>query len=161
MKIWVDADACPVVIKEILYKAAERTGLQLILVANTLFRVPTSSFIHFIRVPQGADKADDEIVKQLIAEDLVITADIPLAARVVNRGCLALNPRGEVYTEDNIQERLSTRDFLESLRLNGVESGGPPAFNARDKQHFANKLDQILTKYNRQRDKRHDKRQKR
>ena len=147
MKIWVDADACPVVIKEILYKAAERTGLELILVANTLFRVPKSSFIHFIRVPQGADKADDEIVKQLIAEDLVITSDIPLAARVVNRGCLALNPRGEVYTEDNIQERLSTRDFLESLRSNGVESGGPPAFNARDKQHFANKLDQILTKY--------------
>lgn len=138
------------VIKEILYRAAERTGLELILVANTFFPVPKSPFIQFIHVSQGADKADDEIVKQVIAEDLVITADIPLAARVVNRGCLALNPRGKVYTEDNIQERLSTRNFLESLRLNGVETSGPPALNARDKQNFANKLDQILTKYKKQ-----------
>ncbi len=147
MKIWVDADACPVVIKDILYKAAERTKLQLTLVANSSLRVPKSPFIHFIHVPQGPDKADDEIVEQVRPEDLVITADIPLAAQVVKKGGIALNPRGEVYTENNIQERLSTRDFLENLRLNGVETGGPPALTAQDKQVFANKLDQILTRY--------------
>ena len=147
MKIWVDADACPVVIKEILYKAAERTRLQLILVANTRFRAPKSSFIHFTHVHQGPDIADNEIVKRADPEDLVITADIPLAARIVEKGGLALNPRGEVYTEENIQERLSTRDFLKSLRSSGVETGGPSALSARDKQAFANSLDQILTKY--------------
>ena len=147
MKIWVDADACPVVIKDILYKAAERTELQLTLVANSSLRVPKSPFIRFIHVPKGPDKADEEIVNQVVPEDLVITADIPLAAQIVEKGALALNPRGEVYTENNIQERLSTRDFLESLRLNGVETGGPPALTAQDKQAFANKLDQILTRY--------------
>ncbi|MCI5136847.1 MAG: YaiI/YqxD family protein [Candidatus Electrothrix sp. AR1] len=145
MKIWVDADACPVVIKEILYKAAERTRLQLILVANTRFQAPKSSFITFIHVHQGPDVADDEIVKRANPEDLVITADIPLAARIVEKGGLALNPRGEIYTEENIKERLSTRDFLDSLRASGVETGGPSALNARDKQTFANSLDQILT----------------
>jgi uncharacterized protein YaiI (UPF0178 family) len=147
MKIWVDADACPVVIKDILYKAAERTRLQLILVANTRFRTPKSSLIHFVHVHQGPDVADDEIVKRAEPEDLVITADIPLAARIVDKGGLALNPRGELYTEENIKERLSTRDFLDSLRANGVETGGPSALNAHDKQAFANSLDRILTKY--------------
>lgn len=111
MKIWVDADACPGVIKDILYKAAERTELQLILVANTRFQAPQSSFITFIHVHQGPDRADDEIADNVAPDDLVITADIPLAARIVEKGGLALNPRGEVYTEENIQERLSTRDF--------------------------------------------------
>jgi uncharacterized protein YaiI (UPF0178 family) len=147
MKIWVDADACPVIIKDILYKAAERIRLQLILVANTRFQTPKSPFIHFIQVSHGPDIADDEIVKRAEPEDLVITADIPLAARIVEKGGLALNPRGEVYTKENIKERLSTRDFMDSLRLSGVETGGPSALNTRDKQTFANSLDQILTKY--------------
>ncbi|MCI5219941.1 MAG: YaiI/YqxD family protein [Candidatus Electrothrix sp. LOE2] len=147
MKIWVDADACPVIIKDILYKAAERTRLQLILVANTSFRVPQSSFIHFLHVRQGPDKADNEIADNVAPDDLVITADIPLAARVVEKGGVALNPRGEVYTEENIQERLSMRNFLDSLRASGVETGGPSALSAHDKQAFANRLDQILTKY--------------
>jgi uncharacterized protein YaiI (UPF0178 family) len=147
MKIWVDADACPVVIKEILYKAAERTELQLILVANTFLRVPRSPFVRFIHVAKGPDRADNEIADNAEPEDIVITADIPLAARIVEKGGLALNPRGEVYTEDNIKERLSTRDFLENLRMNGVETGGPSALTAQDKQVFANKLDQILTQY--------------
>lgn len=147
MKIWVDADACPGVIKDILYKAAERARLQLILVANGHFRIPKSSFITFLHVRQGLDIADNEIVNKLESGDLVITSDIPLAARVVEKGGLALNPRGEVYTEENIQERLGTRNFLDSLRSSGVETGGPPALNSRDKQAFANSLDQIITKY--------------
>jgi uncharacterized protein len=145
MKIWVDADACPGVIKEILYKAAERTGLRLILVANTSFRTPKSSLINFIQVRQGADSADNEIVKKVEPGDLVITADIPLAARVLEKGGMALNPRGEVYSEENIQERLSTRDFYDILRSSGVETGGPAALSERNKQHFSNSLDRILT----------------
>lgn len=147
MKIWVDADACPVVIKEILYKAAEKRRLQLILVANKYFRIPTSAFISFLHVQQGSGVADNEIVDKLEPGDLVITSDIPLAARIVDKGGFALNPRGEVYTKENVQERLSTRDFLDSLRSSGVETGGPSALNARDRQAFANSLDQILTKY--------------
>ena len=147
MKIWVDADACPVAIKDILYKAAERVQLQLILVANSRFRIPRSSFIHFLHVRQGLDIADNEIVRKLEPGDLVITSDIPLAARVVEKGGFALNPRGEIYTEENIQERLSTRDFLENLRSSGLETGGPAALNARNKQAFANNLDRIVTKY--------------
>jgi uncharacterized protein len=147
MKIWVDADACPGVIKDILYRAAERTRLRLILVANTSFRTPQSSLINFIHVRQGADSADNEIVQKVEQGDLVITADIPLAARVLEKGGMALNPRGEVYTGENIQERLSTRDFLDILRSCGVETGGPPALSERSKQRFSNSLDQILTKY--------------
>jgi len=146
MKIWVDADACPAVIKEIVYKAAERTQIHVTLVANNHFRIPKSSCIHFLQVPHGPDAADNEIVKRLEPGDLVITADIPLAARVVQDGGLALNPRGEVYTVENVKERLSTRDFLDSLRSSGVETGGPPALDSRDRQTFANSLDQILTK---------------
>jgi len=147
MKIWVDADACPAVIKEILYKAAERNQIQLTLVANNLFRIPKSSFIKFLQVPHGQDVADNEIVKRLEPGDLAVTADIPLAARVVQEGGVALNPRGEVYTEENVSERLSTRDFLDGLRSSGIETGGPSALDSRDKQAFANSLDQMITKY--------------
>jgi len=147
MKIWVDADACPVVIKEILFKSAERTGLQLILVANKRFQIPKSSFISFYHVSSGLDVADDEIINKLDAGDLVVTGDIPLASRVVERGGLALNPRGEEYTAENIKERLSTRDFLEGLRSSGIETGGPSALGPRHVQTFANKLDQLLTKF--------------
>lgn len=147
MRIWVDADACPVSIKEILYKAVERTQVQLILVANRHLRIPNSSFINLIQVGQGPDIADNEIVKRVEPSDLVITSDIPLAAQVVEKGGFGLNPRGELYTEENIQERLSTRDFLDSLRSSGVETGGPPALGASDKQAFANSLDRILTKF--------------
>lgn len=146
MKIWVDADACPAVIKDIVYKAAVRTRLQLILVANSTFRIPKSPFITLLRVPAGPDEADNEIVKMIETGDLVITADIPLAARVVEKGGLALNPRGEIYSEENIAERLSTRDFLDTLRSNGVETGGPSSLDKRDRQAFANSLDRILTK---------------
>jgi hypothetical protein len=147
MKIWVDADACPVVIKEILYKAAERAQLKLILVANKTFRIPKSSFITFIHVRQGLDVADNEIVNKLESGDLVITSDIPLADRVVEMGGVALNPRGEVYTEENIKERLSARNFLDSLRSTGVETGGSSALSPRDRQAFANRLDHMITQY--------------
>ncbi len=146
MKIWVDADACPAVIKDIVYKAAVRTRLQLILVANSAFRIPKSPFIALLRVPAGPDVADNEIVKMVETGDLVITADIPLAARVVEKGGLALNPRGEIYSEENIAERLSTRDFFDSLRSNGVETGGPSSLSKRHRQAFANSLDRILSK---------------
>lgn len=147
MNIWVDADACPVVIKEILFKAAERTTTQLILVANRPVRIPRSSCISFIQVSSGIDVADNEIVKRITRGDLVITSDIPLAAKVVEKGCLALNPRGEIYSAENIHERLSTRDFMDILRSSGVETGGPSAISKRDRQSFANSLDQLLRKH--------------
>jgi len=147
MKIWVDADACPVVIKEILYKAAERAQLKLILVANKTFRIPKSSFITMVHVRQGLDVADNEIVNKLESGDLVITSDIPLADRVIELGGVALNPRGQVYTEENIKERLSARNFLDSLRSTGVETGGPSALSPRDRQAFANRLDHMITQY--------------
>jgi len=144
MKIWVDADACPAAIRKILYKAAERTQIPLTLVANNYFSIPKSSSITFVRVPPGQDTADNRIVNNLAPGDLVITGDIPLAARILKKGGLALNPRGEVYSEDTIQERLSTRDFLDSLRSIGIETGGPAAPTSRDKQAFANSLDRLL-----------------
>ena len=147
MKIWVDADACPGVIKDILFKAAERTQVQMTLVANQYMRIPPSRYIKFIRVSSGLDVADNEIVKRLSADDLVITADIPLAADVIEKGGLALNPRGELYTVDNIRARLNMRDFMDSLRSNGIDTGGPPALSKSDRQSFANKLDTLLTKY--------------
>ena len=146
MKIWVDADACPAVIKEILFKAAERKGLTLTLVANQPVRIPTSPHIHFVRVGAGMDVADKEIVKRLDAGDLVITADIPLAAEVIAKGGLALNPRGELYTEDDIRSRLSMRDFMDSLRSSGVDTGGPAPLRPNDRAAFANNLDRILVK---------------
>ncbi len=144
MKIWVDADACPVVIKEILFKAAERTSTQLTLVANQAVRVPPSRFISAIQVGSGFDVADNEIVERLEAGDLVITGDIPLAADVIEKGGHALNPRGERYTADNIKARLNIRDFMDTLRGSGIDTGGPPALNQGDRKSFADHLDRLL-----------------
>ena len=146
MKIWVDADACPVAIKEILFRAAERTQTQVTLVANQAMPKPNSRYVSSIQVIQGFDVADNEIVRRLEAGDLVITADIPLAAEVIEQGGHALNPRGEMYTTDNIRQRLNMRDFMETLRASGVETGGPPALNNSDRQAFANQLDRFLAK---------------
>ena len=147
MKIWVDADACPVVIKEILFKAAERTGIQTTLVANQPVRVPPSRFISFIQVSSGFDVADNEIVERAGAGDLVITADIPLAADVIAKGAYALNPRGELYTTENIKARLNIRDFMDTLRGSGIDTGGPPALNQSDRKSFADNLDRLLAKH--------------
>lgn len=147
MKIWVDADACPVVIKDILFRAAERTGVQVTLVANQFISIPPSRCIKFIQVGGGFDVADNEIVKRLSEGDLVITADIPLAAEVIEKGGFALNPRGELYTQSNIRARLNMRDFMESLRSSGVDTGGPPALSQSDRQSFANQLDKFLARY--------------
>jgi uncharacterized protein YaiI (UPF0178 family) len=148
VKIWVDADACPVVVKEILYRAATRTGVELILVANQPLSTPPAPNISTLQVPRGFDVADDEIVKQLNAGDLVITSDIPLAAEVIEKGGHALSPRGEMHTKENIGARLNMRDFLDTMRSSGVEmSGGPAVFSQRDKQTFANNLDRFLTKH--------------
>ena len=148
MKIWVDADACPVVIKEILFRAADRTGVQLTLVANQPLSTPSSRNINTLQVPRGFDIADDEIVKRLDVGDLVITSDIPLAAEVIAKGGHALSPRGEMHTTENIGARLNMRDFLDTMRSSGVEmGGGPAAFSQRDKQTFANELDRFLTKF--------------
>jgi hypothetical protein len=148
VKIWVDADACPVVVKDILFRAAERTGVQLTLVANQALATPTAPNISTLQVPQGFDVADNEIVKRLAAGDLVITGDIPLAAEVIEKGGHALSPRGEMHTTENIGARLNMRDFLDTMRSSGVEmGGGPAAFSQRDKQSFANNLDRFLTKH--------------
>ena len=138
MKIWVDADACPAVIKEILFRAAERTGVEVTLVANQYVQIPGSRFIKFIQVAQGFDVADNEIVKRLNAGDLVITSDIPLAAEVIKKGGFALSPRGELHTVDNIRARLNMRDFMETLRASGVDTGGPSALSQSDRKAFAN-----------------------
>ena len=148
--MWVDADACPVVIKEILFRAAERTGTRLTLVANQPLRVPASEFIKTIQVPSGFDVADSEIIKRLAAGDLVITADIPLAAEVIDKGGHALNPRGELYSVDNIRARLNMRDFMDTLRASGVDTGGPAALSKSDRQAFANNLDRFLARVMRQ-----------
>jgi len=147
MHIWVDADACPVVIRDILFRAAERTGIQVTLVANQPVRIPPSRHIQFIRVAAGFDVADNEIVKRLEAGDLVITGDIPLAAEVIGKGARALNPRGELYTADNIRARLNMRDFMESLRASGVATGGPPALTQGERKAFADNLDKLLTRH--------------
>ena len=148
MKIWVDADACPGVVKEILFRAADRTGVTLTLVANQSLSVPSSANIKALQVPRGFDVADDEIVKRLDAGDLVITSDIPLAAEVIAKDGHALTPRGERLTKENIGAKLNMRDFLDTMRSSGVEmGGGPAAFSQRDKQAFANELDRFLTKY--------------
>ena len=146
MHIWVDADACPAVIKDILYRAAGRRKIAITLVANTLLKTPPSEFVRAIQVPRGFDVADDEIGKRLVPGDLVITADIPLAAVVLERGAHALNPRGELYTADNIRERLAQRDFLEALRAGGERTGGPAPFDAADRKRFADQLDRFLTR---------------
>ncbi|NNJ92421.1 MAG: YaiI/YqxD family protein [Gammaproteobacteria bacterium] len=144
MNLWVDADACPVVIKEILFRAAERTQTEMTLVANQSISVPPSRYIKTQRVSSGFDVADNEIVKQVQSGDLVITSDIPLASEVIDKGALALSPRGELFTSENIKARLNMRDFLETMRSSGIQSGGPPPLNQSDRQAFANHLDRLL-----------------
>jgi uncharacterized protein len=149
MKIWVDADACPGVIKDILFRAANRTGTLLTLVANQPLQVPASRFIRTVQVGSGFDVADSEIVERLEPGDLVVTADIPLAADVIEKGGHALNPRGELYTTENIRARLNMRDFMDTLRASGVNTGGPSAISARDRQEFGNSLDRFLAQHRR------------
>ena len=148
MRIWVDADACPAVARDILFRAADRTGVRVTLVANKPMRAPKSKNIDTLQVPRGFDVADDEIVKRLEAGDLVITSDIPLAAEVIEKGGCALSPRGELHTKENIGAKLNMRDFMDTMRSSGVEmGGGPSAYGQRDKQEFANNLDRLLTRY--------------
>lgn len=146
MHIWVDADACPGVIKEILFRAAERTQVPTTLVANQLLRVPPSPYIRALQVPAGFDVADNRIAQEVRPGDLVITADIPLAAQVIEREGFALNPRGEFYTRDNIRERLTMRNFMEELRGSGVDISGPSSFSQSDRQAFAAQLDRFLAR---------------
>lgn len=147
MKIWVDADACPAAIREILFRAAGRTGIELTLVANQPVRTPPSRHIHSLQVASGFDVADNEIVRRLHAGDLVITGDIPLAAEVLDKGGHALNPRGELYTADNIGDRLNMRDFMDTLRGSGIRTGGPQPLGKGDRQRFANQLDRLLARH--------------
>jgi len=147
MKIWVDADACPAVIKEILFKAAERTGVHATFIANQAIRIPPSSVITSLQVKPGFDVADNEIIKRLQAGDLVITADIPLAAEAIEKGAHVLNPRGELYSVQTIKARLTMRDFMDTLRASGIHTGGPPALNQSDRKAFADNLDKLLTRY--------------
>jgi len=144
--IWVDADACPAVIKDILYRAAERTKRRMTLVANKMLRTPPSKYIRALQVPRGIDVADSHIVRELQAGDLVITADIPLAADVIAKGGHALNPRGEFYTTETIQERLALRNYLDELRGMGERTGGPDAIDITDRKRFADQLDRFLAK---------------
>jgi len=143
-KIWVDADACPNAIKEILYRAAERMPVMVSLVANQALQVPRSQYIRSVQVPSGFDVADNHIVEKSKPGDLVVTADIPLAAALIARGRIVLNPRGELYSEENIRERLNMRDFLDTLRGGGVTTGGPAPFSQTDRMTFANQLDRLL-----------------
>ena len=146
MNIWVDADACPVVIKEILFRAADRTQTCVTLVANQSISVPPSRYIKFLQVSSGFDVADNAIVKRVNPGDLVITADIPLASEVIDKGTVALSPRGELFTSENIKARLNMRDFMETMRASGSHTGGPPPLSQSDRQAFANQLDRILRK---------------
>ena len=144
MKIWVDADACPVAIKEILYRVANRTQIELTLIANQMLRVPPSPWIKALQVPSGFDVADQRIVQEVAAGDLVVTADVPLAAQVIAKGVVVIDPRGELLDKGNIQERLTMRNFMETLRNSGLETGGPASLSAADRQAFANQLDRLL-----------------
>jgi len=146
MTIWVDADACPGVIKDMLYRAAQRASLHVTLVANRALQVPRSPWISMVQVPRGFDVADNHIVAMAAAGDLVITADIPLAAAVVGKGACALNPRGELYTQDNVQGLLDMRNFMDTLRSSGVQTGGPSALTNSDRQTFAAQLDRWLAR---------------
>ena len=146
MRIWVDADACPVAVKDILFRAAQRTGRELTLVANQLLRVPAAPNIRAVQVPGGFDVADDWIAERASEGDLVITADIPLAAQIVEKGAIALSPRGERYGKENIRELLDLRNFMDTLRSSGVQTGGPAAFGQADRQKFANQLDRLLAR---------------
>ena len=144
MNIWVDADACPSAVKDILFRAAQRVRIQLTLVANRPLRTPPSPFIRALQVPSGFDVADGRIAELAGEGDLVVTADIPLAAQVVEKGAIALNPRGERYDRDNIRECLSLRNFMDEMRGSGIQTGGPPAFSQADRQAFARELDRLL-----------------
>lgn len=146
MKIWVDADACPVAVKEILYRAANRTRIELTLIANQMLRVPPSPWIKALQVPAGFDVADQKIAQEVVAGDVVVTADVPLAAFVIAKGAVVIDPRGELLDKGNIQERLSMRNFMESLRNSGVETGGPASLSSADRQAFANQLDRLLSR---------------
>ena len=146
MKIWVDADACPRAIKNILFRVANRTKISVTFVTNQWLRLPSSDFIHLIRVGQGPDIADDEIAIKCEAADLIVTADIPLAARIVEKGALALDPRGTLYDKNNIGQILDMRNFMDSLRSNGVETGGPSVFSQREQMKFANELDKFIAR---------------
>lgn len=146
MEIWVDADACPGVVKEILFRAARRTGVRVTLVANQPLQAPKSPSIRTVQVARGFDVADHEIVKRCGTGDLVITSDIPLAAEVIAKGGQALSPRGELYSPDDIRARLTMRDFMDTLRASGIHSGGPPALSQSDRQLFASRLDGLLAK---------------
>jgi uncharacterized protein YaiI (UPF0178 family) len=150
MNIWVDADACPAVVKDILYRAAERARVPLTLVANKPLRTPPSPFIRTLQVPRGFDVADNEIARRVEPGDLVITADIPLAAQVIERGGHALDPRGELFSPETIRERLTMRDFMDELRASGVQTGGPPPLAHGDRQRFANQLDRLLARAGRE-----------
>lgn len=147
MQIWVDADACPGVIKEILFRAAERTGIPLTLVANHHMRVPKAQHIRMLQVAGGFDVADDEIVERIESGDLVITSDIPLAAQIIDKGGFVLTPRGERYTTENIKARLTMRDFMDTMRSSGVNTGGPPALDNRDRKAFADQLDRLIAQH--------------
>jgi len=147
MQIWVDADACPNPVKEILFRAAERREVAVTLVANQFLRTPPSRFIRAVQVASGFDIADNHIVTALGAGDLVITADIPLAAEVIERGAHAINPRGERYTSNNIRQRLAMRDFMETMRSSGVVTDGPSSYSQVDRKAFADALDRFLTRH--------------
>ncbi|GHA58223.1 YaiI/YqxD family protein [Photobacterium aphoticum] len=149
MKIWVDADACPNVIKDILFRVADRVAVQVTLVANQYIRVPPSPHIRSIQVEAGFDVADNYIVQQAEPGDLVITADIPLADELITKGAHALNPRGEMYSKETIKQRLQMRDFMETMRSSGIQTGGPAPLNQADRQNFANKLDTFIARHHR------------
>lgn len=146
MEIWVDADACPVAAKEILFKAADRTKTKVTLVANQYIRTPPSLYINMVQVSHGFDEADNTIVERVNTGDLVITADIPLASDVIDKGAVAINPRGELYTSSNIKQKLNMRDFMDTMRSSGIQTGGQSKYGDREKQEFANQLDRYITK---------------
>ncbi|ELI0635807.1 YaiI/YqxD family protein [Vibrio harveyi] len=147
MKLWVDADACPKVIRETIVRAAERTGVECTFVANHVVPVPKRANIHSLQVPAGFDIADNEIVRRVEANDLVITSDIPLADEVISKGAQALSSRGELYTKDTIKARLNIRDFMDTMRSSGIQTGGPAALSQTERRAFANHLDRILAKF--------------
>lgn len=146
MRIWIDADACPKIVKEIIFKTSHRLNIPVTLVANSMMAIPHSPLINIIKVDKGDDVADQYIVDQVSTEDLVVTADIPLAALVVEKQAIAINPRGELYTEDNVREKLSMRDFMKELRDSGMDNSGPSSYGAKDKEQFANAFNSIITK---------------
>lgn len=152
MKIWVDADACPNVIKNVIYKVAQRRRVKVILVANQFMRIPEFDLFDFMKVGDGFNEADKKIVELIDKTDLVITADIPMASDVIEKGAVALNPRGEIYTTDNIQARLSMRDFMDTLRMGGAITGGPAPLDQHNVQNFTNALDKFLTRAEKNRD---------